>query len=91
MDTFDEVKVCVAYEIDGVLTRSMPYHQSDLHRAVPIYETFPGWKTDLTKVTQAHQLPSKARSYLDFLAAEIGVPIGVVGTGPGRDQYVQLG
>ena len=49
LDTFDTVKVCVAYEVDGVRYDHVPYHQSVLHKAVPIYEELPGWKTDLTE------------------------------------------
>jgi adenylosuccinate synthase len=90
LDTFDEIKVCTGYEIDGHKVTTLPYHQSELHRARPIYETFPGWKTDLSAVTEPHGLPPAARSYLDFLAEQVGVPISYVGTGPGRDQFVQL-
>ncbi|MGE3326468.1 MAG: adenylosuccinate synthase [Acidimicrobiia bacterium] len=90
MDTFDEVKVCVAYEIDGKRVTQLPYHQSDLHKAKAIYETFPGWKTDLTKCTELHELPTAAREYLSFLQSQIGVPIGFVGTGPGREQFVHF-
>lgn len=89
LDTLDEVRVCVAYEVDGRHTTSLPYHQSDLHKAVPVYETLPGWRTDLTAVTERHQLPAAAADYLAFLEAQVGVPIRLVGTGPGREQFVQ--
>jgi len=90
LDTFETLRVCVAYDVDGVRHEHLPYHQSDLHRAVPIYEELPGWGTDLTQVTERHQLPPNAVAYLEFLEAQVGVPIGVVGTGPGRDQYVHF-
>ena len=90
LDTFDTLKVCVAYDVDGVRHDHLPYHQSDLHRAVPIYEELPGWSTDLSQVTERHQLPANAVAYLEFLQEQVGVPIGVVGTGPGRDQYVHF-
>ncbi len=89
-DTFDRLKVCVAYDVRGVRHSSLPYHQSDLHDAVPVYEEFPGWKTDLTQVTEQHQLPIEAKNYLAFLAEQCGAPISFVGTGPGREQYVQF-
>jgi adenylosuccinate synthase len=89
LDTLDTVKVCVAYEVDGKRTTSLPYHQSDLHKAVPVYEELPGWKTDLTAVTERHQLPQAAADYLTFLEEQVGVPIRLVGTGPGREQFVQ--
>lgn len=87
-DTLDSMKVCVAYEIDGVRTTKLPYHQSELHKAVPVYEELPGWKTDLSEVRESKDLPKNAAAYLSFLEDQIGVPIRVVGTGPGRDQYV---
>lgn len=90
-DTFDEIKVCVAYDIDGERVTHLPYHQSDLHRAVPIYETLPGWKTDLSTLTGSVDLPSAARDYVQFLESQLGVPISLVGTGPGREQFVHRG
>ncbi|MEM8706445.1 MAG: adenylosuccinate synthase [Actinomycetota bacterium] len=88
LDQLDEVKVCVAYEIDGVRHDHLPYHQSDLHKAVPIYETLPGWKTDITNVTNPADLPSAAADYIAFLEQQIGVPIRLVGVGPGREQFL---
>ncbi|MGC8498765.1 MAG: adenylosuccinate synthase [Acidimicrobiales bacterium] len=89
LDAFDEIKVCVAYEAGGRRYEYPPYHQSVLHEVTPIYETLPGWHQDLTGLTDAAGLPSAARDYIDFLAAAIGVPISVVGVGPGRDQFVR--
>ena len=88
LDKLDTVKVCVAYDVDGVRHDHLPYHQSDLHAAVPVYAELPGWKTNLTEATEAHHLPAAAHEYLDFLEAQVGVPIRLVGTGPGRDQFV---
>jgi adenylosuccinate synthase len=90
LDTFDQVRVCVGYEIDGQRVDRMPYHQSDLFAANPIYQDFAGWNTDLTGVTTMQELPTQARAYLDFLAEQIGVPITMVGVGPGRDQILTL-
>ena len=89
LDTFDVVKICVAYEIDGVRVDKMPYHQSDFHHAKPIYEEVPGWRTDLSKATEPGHLPAEAQRYLDLIEQQVGVPISLVSTGPGRDQYVQ--
>ena len=91
LDALDEVKVCVAYDIDGVRHRHLPYHQTDLHKARPIYETLPGWRTDLSQVTEKHALPPAAEQYLAFLEDQVGVPVNLVGTGPGRDQYIHRG
>ena len=88
LDALDTVKVCVAYEVDGVRHDQLPYHQSDLHKATPVYEEMPGCKSDLTEVREVVGLPSEAADYLNFLEDQVRCPISLVGTGPGRDQYV---
>ena len=90
LDSFDTVRVCVAYEAAGRTYRHPPYHQSVLHQVRPIYEELPGWRADLTGVTELDQLPEAARRYIAFLADQIGVPIKLVGVGPGRDQFVRV-
>ena len=90
LDAFDEVKVCVAYEVDGRRIEHLPDNQSVLHRVQPVYETFPGWGSDLSEATEPGHLPSKAKDYVAFLEQQVGVPIRLLGVGPGRDQYVQL-
>ncbi|CAN5897001.1 adenylosuccinate synthase [soil metagenome] len=88
LDTLATVKVCVAYDVDGVRHTHLPYHQSDLHAAVPVYDELPGWQTSLTDITEVHQLPTEAEAYLAFLEDQVGVPVRLVGVGPGRDQFV---
>ena len=90
LDELDTLKVCVAYEAEGVRYDHLPYHQSVLHKVTPVYEELPGWKSDLTEVTRGEQLPAAARAYVEFLADQIGVPVKLVGVGPGRDQVVQF-
>jgi adenylosuccinate synthase len=89
LDIFDTLRVCVAYEADGRRHDRFPDDQSLLHRVTPVYEDLPGWSGDLTSATEPDQLPSEARDYIEFLEAQVGVPITLVGVGPGRDQYVQ--
>lgn len=91
LDTLETVKVCVAYEADGVRYDHMPYHQSVLHDAVPVYEELPGWQSDTSEATELAQLPKEARSYVEFLAEQTGVAINLVGVGPGREQFVRFG
>ncbi len=88
LDSFERLRLCVAYDIEGERTEKLPYHQSELHRAVPIYEDLPGWQTDLTEVTEQGQLPEEAHGYLRAIEAQVGVPVKLVSTGPGRSQYV---
>jgi adenylosuccinate synthase len=90
LDTFETLKVCVGYEIDGERHHHMPYHQSVLHKVVPVYEELPGWQADLSGARNLIDLPMPAREYLRFLEAQVGVPVTLVGVGPGRDQYVRF-
>jgi len=90
LDTLDTLKVCVAYEADGVRYEHVPYHQSVLHKVTPVYEELPGWKTDLSRATELHDLPAEAKEYVSFLSEQIGVPITLVGVGPGRDQFLHF-
>ena len=90
LDEFDEVKVCVAYEADGKHYDYPPYHQSVLHQVTPVYEELPGWRRDLSGATELEDLPPAAKSYVNFLAEQIGVPIKLVGVGPGREQFVRF-
>ncbi|ACU54862.1 adenylosuccinate synthetase [Acidimicrobium ferrooxidans DSM 10331] len=90
LDTFDEIQVCTAYEVAGERVDELPYHQSDLHRAHPVTEKLPGWKTPIGQVTTASALPAAARRLLEFIEARIEVPVRWVGVGPSRDQIVEL-
>ena len=88
LDQLDSLKVCVAYDVDGQRVEHLPYHQSDLHKAVPIYEELPGWNTDITSITNPQQLPDAAAAYIRFLEEQIGCGIRLVGVGPGREQFL---
>jgi len=90
LDAFDTLKVCVAYEADGQKYMHPPYHQSVLHKVKPVYEELPGWNADLTGATTLDDLPQTAKDYLTFLSDACGVPVGLVGVGPGREQFVQF-
>jgi adenylosuccinate synthase len=90
LDGFDTVSVCVAYDHGGARHGEMPWHQTVLHNAVPVYEQLPGWKADTSDATELDQLPAAARDYVAFLAAQAGVPVTLVGVGPARDQFVRV-
>ncbi len=89
LDGLDRLKVCVAYELDGERLAHMPYHQSVMHSAVPVYEEFEGWRDDLSVVRRPGELPAQASEYISFLEDGIGVPIRLVGVGPGRSQFLE--
>jgi len=83
------LKVAVRYRSrEGALLDRFPYHQSILHGAQPEYEELPGFDADLGACRKESDLPREARDYLDFVAEFAGVPIALVGVGPGRDQVI---
>ena len=84
----DEIKVCSAYEIDGRRVTQFPSQLADLERAVPIYETLPGWEDDLTGVRSDADLPAAARRYLDAIGEMLGRPVSIVSVGPDRAQTI---
>jgi len=90
LDQFDKVSVCVAYEAEGKRFEYPPFHQSVLHQVTPVYEELAGWRKDLSGATELVDLPPAARRYVAFLAEQIGVPIKLVGVGPGREQFVRF-
>jgi adenylosuccinate synthase len=90
LSALDTVKVCVAYDDGGERLDRFPYHQSVLHRVRPVYEELPGWQEDLSGATSVSDLPAAARRYVEVVAEHAGVPVTVVGVGPGREQFVRL-
>jgi adenylosuccinate synthase len=83
---FPTLKVCTAYRADGETFEDFPPHQSLFHRAEPVYEELEGWDDELADVRSVAGLPPAARAYLDRMTELVGVPIGVVSVGPGREQ-----
>ncbi len=90
LDALDEIKVCVGYEINGEKVDTFPAVSLDLQKIKPIYETLQGWKSETLGTTKLEDLPTKAREYVDFLSNSIGVEIGLISTGPERDQTIIL-
>jgi len=81
-----ELKVCVAYRIDGELVDNWPSDAARLERAEPVYETFPGWTEDLREATNIESLPAAARRYMAAIEERARAPIGIVSVGPERTQ-----
>ncbi|GGS19927.1 MULTISPECIES: adenylosuccinate synthase [Actinokineospora] len=84
----DQVPVCVAYEVDGRRVDEMPMTQTDVHHAVPVYETLPGWFEDISHCRTWEELPENARAYVEHLERISGARVSAVGVGPGRDQTI---
>ena len=88
LDGFEELKVCVAYELDGELIHELPGGTSALARCKPVYETLEGWSDPTAGLSDMADLPNGARRYIDRLEELIGCPISIVSTGPHRDQTI---
>jgi adenylosuccinate synthase len=86
LSQLSEVKVCVAYELDGQRWEHFPSHTDDLRRVKPILEVLPGWQQDVRAASRIADLPSGARRYLDRVSELIGRPVEIVSVGPGREQ-----
>lgn len=86
-----EIKVCVAYELDGKRITHFPSHVDDLRRVQPVYETMTGWMTDVTTARKMSDLPGAALQYIQRISELVGRPVGVVSVGPGREQTIFAG
>lgn len=85
LDSFKEIKVCVAYEKDGERTESMPY---DTEGWAPVYETLPGWNCDLTGVRAEADFPKEYAEYIAYLEKQLATPISILSVGPERDATI---
>ena len=88
LDTFDEVKVCTGYSMNGTVMRNYPDRPDMLAHAVPVYETLPGWKSSTEGITKFADLPHSAQQIVKIVERETGIPVSMVGTGPSRDAKV---
>ncbi|BFP53483.1 adenylosuccinate synthase [Streptomyces fimicarius] len=87
---WEQIPVCVAYEIDGKRVEELPYNQTDFHHAKPIYENLPGWSEDITKAKTFSDLPKNAQGYVKALEEMSGAPISAIGVGPGRTETIEI-
>ncbi len=83
----DEIPVCVGYEIDGKVSKDFPT-TVELAKAKPVYETLPGWKSDIRGITKYEELPENCKKYVEFIEKELGVPVKMVSNGPGRNEII---
>jgi len=86
----DELRIAVAYEIDGKRTTELPSSLTAFEQCRPVYETFPGWSEDLSAVKKWSALPVHARNYVEFLGKRLQVPVTIVSVGPERRQTILL-
>ncbi len=83
----DQIPVCVGYEVDGQVIQNFPT-TTVLERCKPVLEVLPGWKQDIRGIRHYEELPEACRRYVEFIEAQIGVPIRMVSNGPGRDEIL---
>ncbi|MBW4652751.1 MAG: adenylosuccinate synthase [Kaiparowitsia implicata GSE-PSE-MK54-09C] len=88
LDTLDEIKVCVAYDIDGKQINDFPTSARLFAQCTPIYKTLPGWKQSTADCRTLDDLPKPALAYLKYLAELMEVPIAIVSLGASRDQTI---
>ena len=86
LDGFDTVKACVAYRQNGQQIDYFPYNIED--GIEPVYQEFPGWNADMTKMTSEDEFPIEFKNYIAFLEEELETPIKIISIGPDRDQTI---
>jgi adenylosuccinate synthase len=84
----EKVPICIAYEVDGERTDTMPTTQTAFHHAVPIYEEHDGWWEDITKIRVFDELPENARRYIERVEHLCGARVSLIGVGPGREENI---
>ncbi|MCB0370491.1 MAG: adenylosuccinate synthetase, partial [Bdellovibrionales bacterium] len=82
----EKIGVCTAYKIGDEVITELPPSPYELEQVTPVIEYLPGWKEDISKITQLKDLPRHATNYIDFVSNHLGSPIDVISVGPGREQ-----
>ena len=85
LDGFDTIKACVAYKKDGVVMEDMPFETEGCEA---VYKELPGWKEDLSHMTDESQFPQAFKDYIRFLETELETPITILSVGPDRAQTI---
>ena len=87
LDTFETIKVCVAYKVNGVETDHFPFDtQAEIE---PVYKEFKGWNTDLSGIRSEAEFPKEFKEYIDFMEQHVGVPIKIISVGPDREATIE--
>jgi adenylosuccinate synthase len=88
----DPLRICVRYRHpEGAVFDEFPYHQSIIHTAEPEYEELPGFEGEIGDCRREQDLPTEGRDYLSAVSDHLGIPVRLVGVGPGRDQVIWMG
>lgn len=90
LDSLKTIKICTAYEIDGIVTKNFPPTLAELSKAKPIYEEIPGWDSSTIGIKTYKELPENAKAYLKKLEELVDVPIAIIAVGPKRDETITI-
>jgi len=88
LDDHDEVRICVAYEVDGKTVTEVPARSDHYEAAKPVYRTFPGWRSSIVGLDDMTSLPAAAKAYVSALEEAVGAPITLLSTGPKREETI---
>ena len=88
LNSFENIKVCTEYELNGKKIKNMTGALNELQNVKPIYQNIKGWNTDIVDIDSYNQLPYEAQEYIRYLESEIGVPISIISIGPKRHQII---
>ena len=88
LSDFEELKICTGYKINGDMTSEFPWNATALDSVEPVYETMPGWNSDLTTCRAWDELPEAAVNYFNRIEELLGAPIAILSVGPGREETI---
>mgnify|MGYP001346407318 FL=1 len=88
LNSFENIKVCTEYELNGRKIKNMTEALNELQNVKPIYQNIKGWNTDIVDIDSYDKLPYEAKEYIEYLESEIGVPISIISIGPKRHQII---
>lgn len=89
LDKFPEINLCTNYELNNTTIDYFPASIADMKQCKPVYQTFPGWNTDLTKASSRDELPENAQKYLKYIEDYLHIPISLISIGPKRAQTIE--
>ena len=90
LDSFDEIKMCTQYELNGKKIDYLPASSEDQFNVKPIYKTFPGWKMSTQGIKNIEELPNKAKAYVYAIEDFVGAKISSISTSPKREDTILI-
>jgi adenylosuccinate synthase len=91
LDSFDEIKLCTAYKMNGTQTANFPMRLSDFDTIEPVYATLPGWQQSTRECTSTEDVPVNMAGFIKFVEGYLEVPVRILSTGPGRNETLVVG